>query len=175
MDSFAHFSACRQFRYSLTRVWDRDLPAVMFVGLNPSTADESTDDPTVRRCIGFARTCGFGRIVLTNLFAFRSTDPKKLKLVSDPIGPENDEQIIKAACAAARVLVAWGIHGSLYGRDQDVLGFLEKPYCLGITKNGLPKHPLYLAANTKLMRFPQSTIRIKSPARTRNETVRKVA
>lgn len=175
MDSSAHFSQCRKFRYSLTRIWDNDLPTVMFVGLNPSTADESTDDPTVRRCIGFAQSGGFGRLVLTNLFAFRSTDPQKLKRVGDPIGPENDQQIMRAARAAAQVIIAWGTHGSLHGRDEEVLDLLNEPYCLGTTKDGFPKHPLYLAASTNFIRFARSTVRIKFPVQENKKRVRKIA
>ena len=181
MESTALFSTCRQFRYSLTRVWDNELPLAMFIGLNPSTADEIKDDPTVRRCIGFARSGGFGGIVLANLFAFRSKDPRSLKDVHDPVGPENDVRIIESAYSAARVIVAWGVHGALHDRDKHVLSLLQKPYCLGITKDGLPKHPLYLAASTKMTRLPRScyarsAVRLQSRAvSTTGNAVGKVA
>lgn len=149
----AEFSACRQYRYELRRTWQAARPAVMFVGLNPSTADELRDDPTVRRCIGFARSWGFGSIVLVNLFAYRSTDPVQLAQVTDPIGPDNDNWI-KCACEYVELIVAaWGVHGSLNSRDEAVLSWLPPAHCLGTTKAGAPRHPLYLAADTPLRLF----------------------
>src|SRR5262245_38555366 len=93
----AVFSPCRKYRYSLTRIWDAERPNVMFVGLNPSTADDQVDDPTVRRCIGFARKWRFGGMIIVNLFAYRSTDPNRLQEILDPVGPENDEHIAATA------------------------------------------------------------------------------
>jgi hypothetical protein len=155
-DASAVFSECRRYRYSLTRTWTRRSAKIMFIGLNPSTADENVDDPTVRRCIGFARQWGYGGIILTNLFAFRSTDPAVLKNIPDPIGPDNDQTIIRCYRSSARVVVAWGAHGALQGRDERVLSLLSAPLCLGVTKSGLPRHPLYLAATTRLREFSAS-------------------
>jgi hypothetical protein len=121
----------------------------MFVGLNPSTANEQEDDPTVRRCIGFARNWNFGGLILVNLFAYRSTDPTRLFEADDPIGPANDRCILASAVAAERVILAWGTRGGLINRDQHVLSFLPVAYCLGTTKDGHPKHPLYLPGNTR--------------------------
>jgi hypothetical protein len=121
----------------------------MFIGLNPSTADDQEDDPTVRRCIGFGRNWKFGGLILVNLFAYRSTDPAHLLDAVDPIGPENDRQILENARAAARIVLAWGTGGGFLDRDQHVLSLLRGGYCLGTTKNGHPKHPLYLAGNTR--------------------------
>jgi hypothetical protein len=150
MHSSAVFSECRRYRYSLTRTWKRASAKVMFIGLNPSTADEKVDDPTVRRCTGFARKWGYGGMILTNLFGFRSTDPKLLKSVPDPVGPGNDQTIIRCSRSSACVVVAWGIHGVLQERDEDVLALLSAPLCLGVTKSGSPRHPLYLPAGTRL-------------------------
>ena len=126
----------------------------MFVGLNPSTADETKDDNTVRRCIGFAKDWGFGSLVLVNLFAYRSTDPNALLLVADPVGAENDTYILAASRAVERVVVAWGTKGTLLGRDKRVASLLPHSHCLGVTKSGHPKHPLYLAAKTSARLFP---------------------
>jgi hypothetical protein len=156
MISSAQFSCCRTYRYSLRRIWS-ERPLVLFVGLNPSTADETTDDPTVRRCIGFARRWRHGGLLLVNLFAYRSTDPAGLKRASDPIGPENDAAILDCCQSVTRVVVAWGVHGILEYRDRQVLSLLSRPYCLGLTKSGAPRHPLYLSAATRLRRFRDRT------------------
>lgn len=153
MHRSAAFSPCRRYRYRLCRVWNPKLSSVMFVGLNPSTADEQDDDPTVRRCIGFARKWNFGGLILVNLFAYRSTNPSGLFAVADPVGPGNDKHIMAIARAAERVVLAWGTHGTLLDRDQHVLSLLPGAYCLGVTKEGHPKHPLYLAGNTSVRPF----------------------
>lgn len=144
----ATFSPCRTYRYTLTREWEPLLPMLQVVGLNPSTADETTDDPTIRRCIGFARTWGCGSLVMTNLFAFVATDPDVMKRVSDPIGPENDAAIAEVASRAGRVLAAWSFHGRFRDRDVSAVRLLPNLMCLGRTKNGLPRHPLYMRADT---------------------------
>ena len=125
----------------------------MFVGLNPSTADENEDDPTVRRCIGFGRKWKYGGLILVNLFAYRATDPVGLLDADDPIGPANDKYILASARATGLIVVAWGTRGAVLDRDQHVLSLLPGAHCLGITKEGRPKHPLYLAGNTRLRRF----------------------
>jgi hypothetical protein len=149
----AIFCPCRTYRYSLSRVWNPNLPSVMFVGLNPSTADEQEDDPTVRRCVGFARKWKFGGLILVNLFAYRSTDPHGLLEADDPVGPGNDKHIVASARAAERVVLAWGTKGCLLDRDERVLSLLPGAHCLGVTKDGHPKHPLYLAGKTGLRPF----------------------
>ncbi|MBX3452747.1 MAG: DUF1643 domain-containing protein [Planctomycetaceae bacterium] len=149
----ARFSTCTEYRYSLSRIWNPSLPRVLFIGLNPSTADDKCDDPTVRRCIGFARSWGFGELILVNLFAYRTTDPSGLTEVNDPIGPENDHWIAVEQSRADRVVAAWGNHGILVGRDKAVLECLDRVYCLGVTKTGCPRHPLYLSADTPLQKF----------------------
>jgi hypothetical protein len=149
----AVFSPCRSYRYSLSRVWNPKLSSVLFVGLNPSTADEHKDDPTVRRCVAFAMKWNFGGMILVNLFAYQSTDPAGLLEANDPIGPWNDKHILASARAAERVVLAWGTKGTLRERDQHVLSLLPVTHCLGVTKDGHPKHPLYLAGNTGVQKF----------------------
>lgn len=149
----AIFSPCRTWRYALERVWDEDKPRVLFVLLNPSTADEKEDDPTNRRGIGFAKSWGFGSIVFVNLFAYRTPHPQELKKARDPVGPQNDGIIFDQACCAEKVVLAWGTHGAFRGRDQEVIELLGESfntYCLGTTKHGYPRHPLYLKATTPL-------------------------
>lgn len=151
--SAAEFSDCRRYRYSLTRVWDASRPTVVFVGLNPSTADETVDDPTIRRCINFAKQWKYGGLIVVNLFAFRATDPSVLKRADDPIGPQNDKAIRHHCATAKRVIAAWGVHGSFLNRDADVFSLFTRPFCLGVTKHGAPKHPLYLPSATRLRVF----------------------
>jgi len=149
----ARFSRCKRYRYALTREWG-DGGTVMFVGLNPSTADNKVDDPTVRRCIGFARGWGYGKLVLVNLFGYRTTDPSKLAKVADPIGPGNDRWISEFLESVDLIVAAWGRNGRLRDRHVELLRLLPRPYCLGITKSGLPKHPLYLPRDLKPIPFP---------------------
>ena len=155
--TFALFSDCREYRYLLGRCWDGTLPSVLFICLNPSTADETTDDPTVRRCVGFAKTWGFGSVVIANLFALRSTDPFGLRSHPNPIGSENDEVLTRIGEACASIVFAWGCHGGLLGRDQAMSQMYPEAYCLGKTKDGHPRHPLYLPANTQPKKFLRKT------------------
>ena len=156
--STAIFSPCRGYRYTLTRTWDPERPPVAWIGLNPSTADEREDDPTIRRCMGFARSWGAGGIIMLNLFAYRSTDPRKLHTMGRDacVGRKNDKHLLRIAQQGHPMVACWGTHGALHGRDREVaslLGFLRLR-CLGLTKDGHPKHPLYLAGDTKLMDLP---------------------
>lgn len=137
----AVFSHCRRYRYVLSRTWNTELPKVLFIALNPSTADETQDDPTVRRCVGFARSWGFGCLVIANLFAFRSTDPKRLIEVSDPVGPRNDLWLKRLSAEADMTVVAWGVHGDLGNRAHLVLSKLTKTHHLGLSKDGYPYLP----------------------------------
>lgn len=163
MTPYASFSPCRRYRYDLIRSWApllvphceprRQLAVVM---LNPSTADESTDDPTIRRVISFAKSWGYGSLVVLNLFALRATDPDVMLAADDPIGPQNDDflrdYLPRFRDAGLPVLAAWGVHGSHRGRDTAVLTLVEGVdwRCLGTTKHAYPKHPLYVRADTKL-------------------------
>jgi len=175
------FSPCRKYRYTLWREWhkgeslpmcrdcaDRDgvcydgkkcdrTEYVQFIGLNPSTADEVKDDPTIRRCIGFAKAWGYGSLCMTNIFAFRATDPEVMKLESDPVGMGNDTYILNCAKQAGIVVAAWGTHGSHNDREDWVKKmFFDcgiKLYHLGLNSDGSPKHPLYLRKDLKPIPF----------------------
>ncbi len=149
----AVLSACHRYRYQLTRSWDGRLPTVAFVGLNPSTADATLDDPTVRRCVGFARDWGFGTLMLVNLFALRSPEPSKLYAAREPIGPENDHWLRLAGANAETIVAAWGVHGELHGRGREVQRLFPHLKCLGKTREGHPRHPLYLSKHTPLEAF----------------------
>jgi hypothetical protein len=150
MKTDAGFSPCRTWRYWLSRTWDETLPALVVIGLNPSTADETQDDPTIRKCIKFAKTWGFGGLVMLNLYAYRSTDPKGLKKAKDPVGPANDATILERT-EGRQVLCAWGTHGTYLNRDLKVKRMLagRNLVCLKQTKDGHPQHPLYLKDSTQ--------------------------
>ncbi|ELZ96619.1 DUF1643 domain-containing protein [Haloferax sulfurifontis] len=140
------------YRYRLSRTWDADKPTVAFVMLNPSTADATDDDPTIRRCLGFAKEWGFGSLTVANLFALRSTDPDALAGHADPVGPENDAHLQDVCDSAERVVVAWGAKGSLRDRAALVADLLDDRdlYALDTTKAGHPAHPLYQPADAEL-------------------------
>jgi len=146
----ATFSSCRKYRYSLFRIWDEDKPLVLFIGLNPSTADEQEDDPTIRRCIDFAKQWDYGGLIMGNLFAYRATKPSDLKQAIEPIGKENDKTITELSKRTDMTVVAWGNDGSLHNRDKEVLKLLTNPMCLKINKSGQPAHPLYQPKNLVL-------------------------
>lgn len=144
----AILSEDRTYRYTLYREWNPKKAMVMIIGLNPSTADEHSDDPTIRRCIQFAKDWGFGRLMMVNLFAIRGTDPKILKEVPDPIGPENDLYLQKMAHESQLIIGAWGTLGTYLNRNTAVKKLLPTIKCLGVTQNHQPKHPLYLPKET---------------------------
>jgi hypothetical protein len=136
------------YRYALGRVWGNRAARVCWVMLNPSTADADNDDPTIRRCMALSGAWGFGALVVVNLFAFRSTNPRGLRLANDPVGPRNDAVIAREVQSARQTIVAWGVKGALRGRDREVLGFLSgSVFHLGLTRDGHPRHPLYVPAN----------------------------
>ncbi|WP_299678052.1 DUF1643 domain-containing protein [uncultured Roseobacter sp.] len=146
--STAVYSECAAYRYRLSRVWDASGPRVNFVMLNPSKADEMRNDPTVERCERRARQLGFGAFEVTNIFAWRDTDPQAMRKASAPIGPENDGVLITAAQMADQVIAAWGVHGAHLGRGARVAELLQDAgytlHHLGMSKHGHPRHPLYL-------------------------------
>ena len=157
MDRGAIFDETATYRYLLSRRWENDGRSVTFVMLNPSTADAFKEDPTITRCIGFAKGFGYHALRIVNIFAFRSTDPKKLRKVEDPVGPDNDRYIREACFRSSSVICAWGTHGALHARDlkawEQIRLEVPNVFCLGRTKGGHPKHPLYLKATTELERF----------------------
>ena len=141
------FSECRNYRYTWALPLNLSTKGTCaFIGLNPSTADEEYSDPTVKRCVKIARDLNFQRFVMLNLFAYRSTDPKNLRFVGDPIGPDNDAWILQEASAATMVVAAWGTNGQYRQRDEEVLDLLQgiPLYKLALTQYGFPHHPLYL-------------------------------
>lgn len=148
----ATFDDAGAYRFRLSRVWDPGGTRCLFAMLNPSTADAFTLDPTVRRCVRFARSWGFGALEVVNLFALRSTDPAGLRDVADPVGPGNDDAIVAAARAADIVVAAWGVHAVLGGRADAVRALLADAgvelHYLRLTKDGHPGHPLYVPAAT---------------------------
>ena len=149
----ANFSSCRKYRYSLSRIWDKQKKFVLFIGLNPSTADEEVDDPTIRRCSGYAQKWGYGGFIMVNLFAYRTTLPSNLKKVKYPVGRDNDKYIVKLSKKADITVAAWGNNGNLYSRDKQVLSLVPNLMCLKVNKSGQPAHPLYLKKDLKLTKF----------------------
>ncbi len=148
----ALFSPCRTYRYSLHRVWNPKKPLCAFIGLNPSTADEQIEDNTVTRCMGFAGSWGYGGLVMLNIFAYRSTDPKGLLIIEDPVGPENDMHLVKSARKADLIVCAWGYfpkHSMRAGDVFNMLGSMHALHHLGLTKEGWPRHPLYIRKDVK--------------------------
>lgn len=163
--SNAVVSSCGAYRYLLTREVGRGNRTVTFIMLNPSTADAVTDDPTIRRCIGFVRQWRCGRLVVVNLFAVRATDPADMRKASDPVGPQNHAWVKRAVERAAApcdpadrgpVVCAWGTNGSFMDQDLKALGWIEglcTPMALDVTRNGHPKHPLYVRYTAELVPF----------------------
>lgn len=155
LHSGADLSECGNYRYRLWRCWDNDLPSCCFVMLNPSTADASEDDPTIRRCVGFAKREGCGMLVVVNLFARRTPYPKTLFKWRDEHGldvvgnPANDVFIENEVKAAKVVIAAWGAKTKLRGRDKRVEALIRRAsrdiHCLGTTAGGSPRHPVRLA------------------------------
>ena len=146
--SGAEFSRCRRWRYLLWRRWDPRQPAANFLMLNPSTADERQLDPSCTRARNYAERWGYGGILITNLFAWRATDPEEMKAARDPVGPENDAAIVRAARRAALVVCAWGNQGAFLERSAAVTEMLGKTkiklHALRVNGSGEPAHPLYL-------------------------------
>lgn len=155
----AYISTCKRYRYSLWRSWasKKKTKDCCFIMLNPSTADGQQDDPTVRRCINFAQRWRCTGLIIVNLFALRSTDPTKLRVARDPVGPENDVVLLTTARSASIVICAWGNYGSWNARDQRVITLLRNneitAYALSITKQGQPQHPLFAPRSIKLKPF----------------------
>lgn len=138
----AVLSECGRYRYELTRTWGDSHRRVCWIMLNPSTADASTDDHTIRKCIGFSKRWGFGGLDVVNLFALRSTDPKELLSATDPIGPDNDTYIMNAVSRCQKTVAAWGAWGVLGGRGHAVSALVPGSiFALGFTRDMHPRHP----------------------------------
>ena len=145
--SDALFSKDRIYRYALWRIWDDNLPKILFIGLNPSTADEIQDDPTIRRCMGYAKDWGYGGIMVANLFAYISTDPKMLKDVDAAESTENRKHIKDMINKCKIVVCAWGNNR---GAPPTYLQEITELYYIDLCKDGMtPKHPLYLNKTLK--------------------------
>ena len=150
----ADFSDDRRHRHSLTRRWAGESPMMCaFVGLNPSIADSFVDDPTIRRCIGFAREWGYSGLVMLNIFDLVSTDPKGLRQADDPVSDLNEGAFYEMLPKCDLVICAWGTHGGYLGQGRSVLEWIEAaghvPHVLRLTKHGHPSHPLYLPSYLK--------------------------
>jgi len=146
--STAVYSDCERYRYSLTRVWDSAAPRVVFAMLNPSTATEQANDPTIERCEQRARRLGFGGFRAVNIFALRATDPHDMRAADDPTGPDNAQALADAAEWGNMVIAAWGVHGAHRNQGPTAATALRAAgytlHHLGLTKAGHPRHPLYL-------------------------------
>ena len=167
------FSNDREYRYTLWREWSlpsgmpyllplkRQDEYVQFIGLNPSTADETNDDPTIRRCIDFAKRWGFGAMCMTNAFALRATDPKVMLSHPQPndiVGKTtlhltNDVWLKTVSEGAGLIVAAWGTHGKHLNRDKEIISLIQKLHCFGKNRDGTPKHPLYMSAITGLIQL----------------------
>ena len=146
------------YRYLLWRTWDYAVARLLWVLLNPSTADERSDDQTLRRCMSFSRAGGYGRVEIVNLFAYRTPYPQRLRHAADPVGGENDRYLAEAAQRAGGIVVAWGTDGAYQRRDRAVLALLERHaarplLCLGTTRDGSPRHPLRITRSASLMPY----------------------
>jgi len=136
----AILSSCRLYRYALWRIWDESKGKVMFIGLNPSTADETEDDRTISRCISYSKQWGYGGIIMGNLFAFRTPSPAEMISAEDPIGEKNDYWLKRLANEAALVVGMWGNSGAFLGRSEEVIAMFPGLHCLRLTKTGQPHH-----------------------------------
>lgn len=152
----ARFSECRRYRYSLTREWDVSKPLIVWCGLNPSTADEDIDDPTIRREVGFSKDWGFGRYLKLNAYAWRATKPKDMfeaqRSGEDIVGEDNDDTILVNLKKAKMFVACWGANIDLhrsYKLRSLLRGSLRTVHALKLTSKGHPQHPLYMPADTQ--------------------------
>lgn len=159
--SGAVISECGRYRYHLWRRWDSLRPTMVWVMLNPSTADATVDDPTIRRCIGFAKREGCGGISVRNVFALRATDPSELAKVDDPFGPENEDYLMSSRYVSLMTILVAGWGKELkkpllrhYYKRARVIVAQQIANCFGMNADGSPRHPLYLPADAPLIRWP---------------------
>ena len=155
MKKHAIISRDDKYRYQLSRIWDEEKPIVLFIMLNPSTADADVDDPTIRRVVNFAKSWGYGGVFVCNLYAFRSTDPKALRYTDDPIGKDNIQHIQSLVGLTERVIYAWGNNKK---EPEWLCNLVNTPYCIDISKKGIPKHPLYLKGELKLKLYVRQIV-----------------
>ncbi len=159
MERDAVISECQKYRYLLRRTWDHEKPRALFIMLNPSTADASIDDPTIKSCVRLVTAIGYGSFEVVNLFAFRATKPEDMAKAPDPIGPDNDGAIEAALARCDMPICAWGNHKLAYNRSKAVFGAIRSArpaaMCFGRTKDGAPKHPLYIKSGTALEVYRQ--------------------
>lgn len=139
------FSDDKLYRYSFQCVWGAGEKSIMFVGLNPSMSEGL--NPTLTRCINFAKQWGYDSCYILNLFAYRAKTPALLRQTSAPIGEDNDKWLLETAQKVDKIIFAWGTHGDFLNRDAEVIALLPEAFCLETTKNGFPKHPLYVKSN----------------------------
>ncbi|RKS78167.1 hypothetical protein BDK61_3820 [Haloarcula quadrata] len=159
----AEFDKSREYRHRLWHVWDVRKPTVAFIMLNPSTANENENDPTLRRCIGFAKDWGYGSIEVVNLFDLCATNPDDLRDHPNPVSDQNDEYLQKVSETAELVVAAWGANGTLYNRGLEVAKKLDVDlYALDTTKDGHPSHPLYQPTDTELESWNAGMLRDKA-------------
>ena len=142
MEKKAIISKDKIYRYKLSRTWDSTKPTILFIGLNPSIANENVDDPTITRCINFAKDWGYGTLLMANLFAFRSTYPKDIYLIDDPIGKDNDHYLLECVTQSDLIVACWGNNGTYMNREKVIKELVPNLYCLQKNKNGTPHHPL---------------------------------
>lgn len=156
----ASLSRCKKYRYQLERSWGKHTPrksTVVFIGLNPSTADATLDDPTIRKCMAYARAWQFNKLIMVNLFAWRATDPSELYATKNPVGNQNDRFIEQAVASSSLVVACWGEHGVLLNRATLVRAqFQRRLHCLKTNSSGQPTHPLYLPATLKPVKLPKA-------------------
>lgn len=153
MKKKAKLSRCRNHRFALWRIWGENRPAVMFICLNPSIADEAEDDPTLVRCINFAKSWGFGGVCIGNLFSLRATDPKVMLADELPVHRQNDKWLKKMAAEADMVIASWGNLGGHRGRSKAIRNMIPDLHYLRLNASGEPAHPLYLKADLKPTRI----------------------
>ncbi len=154
----AIISEDKTYRYVLSRTLNDTLPKVAFVGLNPSTADEEVDDPTIEKCIKYCKSWGYGGFYMVNLFALRSTDRSQIYNKKDPIGSQNDFHLKEVFSKVDKVICTWGNDGVFKERNKEVLQLISNPFCLQINVTGEPSHPLYLKGNLLPISYQKETI-----------------
>jgi hypothetical protein len=149
MERADHILKDKLYRYWLFRCWNMDKPIIVWIMLNPSTADHKKDDPTITRCINFSKSWGYGGMIVVNLFAFRATNPKELKKCEDPVGPDNNYYIKNIIQMCDVSVAAWGNDGTYMNRDKEIKTMFPDLLCLKKTVSGNPYHPLYLKSDLK--------------------------